>query len=396
MKHKLSIIIPCYNCTPTLEEALASVYTQNLTIPFEVVMVDDGSTDKTLEHVVDLSKKYPHVTYYVHAKNRGGGAARNTGIAKSTGDLVYCLDSDNIFAPNTLKKMIDYLDEKKCDAVAFSERRFFINKNKNKYNAQLYKILDRPISLEDMFGKEPPLLDNFLYTKKSYSETSGYPENHGFDTQCFELRYLSSGHSVYFCPGTSCYHRQGANDKSYFERVYESGEFSKNMYLVYEDIFFLFSPVVRQKIIDYDIFKNSSMGALDGIMRELFNKDKENFFIKNYHFYVRPNGFDAYVSENKDSRETTDLFCFGIYYYKQGRNDEALEYCKKLAARGEDTKITYYNILRIITAMAHPSKKVEAEKRVADLIESIQAKRQEIDLNPSIIKRIKIKVRSVF
>ena len=90
-KHKLSIIIPCYNCTSTLEEALSSVYTQNLTTPFEVIMVNDGSTDSTLVLITELSKKYPYITYYNHEKNRGGGATRNTGIAKTTGDLIYCL-----------------------------------------------------------------------------------------------------------------------------------------------------------------------------------------------------------------------------------------------------------------------------------------------------------------
>ena len=45
--HKLTVIIPCYNSGITLEEALTSVYDQDITIPFEVMIVDDGSTDST-------------------------------------------------------------------------------------------------------------------------------------------------------------------------------------------------------------------------------------------------------------------------------------------------------------------------------------------------------------
>lgn len=394
MKYKLSIIIPCYNCTSTLEEALSSVYSQNLITPFEVIMIDDGSTDNTFELISKLAKKYPYISYYAHGINRGGGAARNSGIEKSTGDLIYCLDSDNFFAANSLQKMIDYLVEKKADGVAFSERRFFINKNKKKFNAQFYKLSDQAVSIEDLFSKNPPLLDNFLYTKKSFYKTSGYPENHGFDTQCFELRYISSGNNVYFCPKTTFYHRQAAEKKSYFEREYESGEFSKNMYLIYEEILYLFTPLIRQKIIHFDIFTNSSMGVIDGMLRELFVKDSENFFINDYRSYFHPKGFEQYINEHKDSREITDMFCLCIYYYKQGRYNEALSQCIQLVVRGVDTKIIHFNIFRIITAIAYPSKTKEVEKMVSSIINSLQTKQQEIDINPNIIKRLKNKLLS--
>ncbi|MFZ2303668.1 MAG: glycosyltransferase family 2 protein [Minisyncoccia bacterium] len=373
-KHKLSIIIPCYNCTSTLEEALISVYTQNFTTPFEVIMVNDGSTDNTLDLIKVLAKKYPHIVFYSHDKNKGGGATRNTGISKSTGDLIYCLDSDNIFAPNTMQKMIDYIDEKKCDAVAFYERRFFVNKNKEKYIPQYYKIGVRAVEIEDFFGKEPVLLDNFLFTKDSYYKTDGYPENHGFDTQCFELRYLASGGRVYFCPDTSFYHRQIADTKSYFERVYESGEFSKNLYLIYEDIFFLFSPILREKIIQYDIFKNSSMESINKVVQDFSINYKEDFFIEDYRRYLIPNGYEMFVKDNLESTELTDLFCFAVYYYKNNDYDKALDIYKKIVGMEMYSKIVYYNILRVFTAISLKDNKVEVEKKVLNLIGSMQVK----------------------
>ena len=57
IKNKISIIMPCYNCSGTLEEAVTSIYTQNLIIPFEIVMVNDGSTDNTFELIKELKKK---------------------------------------------------------------------------------------------------------------------------------------------------------------------------------------------------------------------------------------------------------------------------------------------------------------------------------------------------
>lgn len=392
MSNKLSIVIPCYNCTTTLEEAVTSIYTQNLTTPFEVIMVDDASEDATAKLIIKLANNYPNVNYFFNSKNCGGGASRNAGIAKATGNLIYCLDSDNFFAPKTIQKMIDYLDEKKCDGVAFSERRFFFNKNIKKYSSQFYKILDRTVMLEDMFSKEPPLLDNFLYTKKSYEKAGGYPENHGFDTQCFELRYLSAGQTVYFCPNISFYHRQGAKEKSYFERVYESGDFSKNMYLIYEELIHLFSPVVREKIINYDVFKNSSMRSIDRMLQELFEKDKENFFISNYKKYIKPNGFEAYVIDYKNSTEITDLFCLAVYHYRNTSICEALECYKKLLSYGMQSKITNYNLIRIMTTLMHPEAKSEIEKKVSYLIEELQTSRQTIDLDPSLYKKFKRKL----
>lgn len=384
--------MPCYNCVSTLEEALASVYTQNLTIPFEVIMVDDGSKDGTADLIITLSKKYPNVICLFNKENHGGGAARNIGIAKSKGDLIYCLDSDNFFAPKTLQIMINYLDEKKCDGVAFFERRFFYNKEFKKYNSKYYRKLDRPVAFEDMFSKDPPLLDNFLYTRKSYENAGGYPENHGFDTQCFELRYLSAGQTVYFCPNVSFYHRQGGKEKSYFERVYESGDFSKNMYLIYEELIHLFSPAVREQIINYDVFKNSSMRSIDRMLQELFEKDKENFFISNYKKYIKPNGFEEYVIDCKNSSEITDLFCLAVYHYRNTSLCEALECYKRLLSHGMQTKIINYNLIRIMTALMHPEAKSEIEKKVSYLIEELQTNRQRINLDPSLYKKLKRKL----
>jgi glycosyltransferase involved in cell wall biosynthesis len=391
MHRKLSIIIPCYNCVSTLGEALASVYTQNLTTPFEVIMVDDCSKDGTADLMITLSKNYPNVICLFNKKNHGGGATRNIGIAKSTGDLIYCLDSDNFFAPNTLQKMINFLEEKKCEGVAFSERRFFVNKNIKKYNSQFYKITDRSVCLDDMFTRNPPLLDNFLYTKKSYEEAGKYPEHHGFDTQCFELRFISTGHTVYFCPETFFYHRQGGKEKSYFERVYESGEFSKNMYLIYEDLFFLFSPDVRLKIMQYDVFRNSSMNSIEAMLQDLYAQDLKSFFIPKYKQYLQSNGYEVYVRENEKSEEVTDLFCLFIYFYKKGEYLKAIDSYKKLVKIGLETKIFSYNFLRIMTAFLYPDQATEIEKKVSVLISELQPRGQKIDFNQSFLNRLRQK-----
>ena len=89
MEHRLSIIIPCYNCAETLEEAVDSIYRQALTLPFEIIMVDDCSTDKTVKIMDKLKNRYKETKVFNHEKNQGGGVTRNTAVEKSTGDIIF-------------------------------------------------------------------------------------------------------------------------------------------------------------------------------------------------------------------------------------------------------------------------------------------------------------------
>jgi len=354
---KISIIIPCYNCQKTLAQSLESVFSQSFKIPFEIIMVDDASTDKTRELIVDFSKKYPEIKYFFHEHNRGGGATRNTGIAQATGDLIYCLDSDNVLTPGSLLKMIDYLDEKKCEGVVFEERRFFLNNNFNKYNSHFNQIIDRPLALTDLFDSSDTLLDNFLFTKESYQLAQGYPENHGFDTQDFEVRYLSKPNKVFVCPGTVFLHRVFVNDSSYFQRVYRNGEMSMNYYLIYENIIDLFSDRILKELINFDIFENNKLvgNNLKDYLHSLYEQDPKDFF--------------------GDKRvETNKTFCLGVKSLKENKYQEALNFFVEVLKNDNDTKVVFFDILRALLGIAHKSENAVLEKETQKLIASMVIK----------------------
>lgn len=296
---KLSIIIPCYNCEKTLREAVDSCYKQSFSDgEFEIVMVDDGSSDKTIPLMQMLANEHDNIRLFYHEENKGGGAARNTGIAKAEGELIYCLDSDNIFASNSVKSMIEFLESEKVDGVAFYERRFFFGENLNRYNTHINAETSHAITLIDIFKQKNILLDNFLYTKKSYLKTDGYPEHHGFDTQCFELRYLSVGNQVKVCPNSIFYHRQGMDEPSYFERVHNSGMFSVNFMLIFEDIFHLFTPVLQKELIHFPIFvKNKSYDTnVFNLIRQK-TEDQENIFIDEMDKYLIIDGQKKWLDD---------------------------------------------------------------------------------------------------
>ncbi|MEX8546204.1 MAG: glycosyltransferase family 2 protein [Mucilaginibacter sp.] len=102
-KQLVSVIIPCYNQGIYLEKAIESILSQSYR-NFEIIVVDDGSTDQTKE----VAQKYPLVKY-VYQSNQGVSAARNIGIKNSTGELVVFLDADDWLLPDALFININYL-----------------------------------------------------------------------------------------------------------------------------------------------------------------------------------------------------------------------------------------------------------------------------------------------
>lgn len=113
-----SVIIPSYNHAKFLPDSLASVLQQTLQ-SFEIVVIDDGSTDNTAEIVAC----YPQVKY-VHQTNQGLAAARNTGIRESTGSFLVFLDSDDTLRPRALATSLRCLQaHPECAFVSGNFRR---------------------------------------------------------------------------------------------------------------------------------------------------------------------------------------------------------------------------------------------------------------------------------
>jgi glycosyltransferase involved in cell wall biosynthesis len=120
----LSIVVPAFN-----EEAtLARVVEKLIHVPylFEIVIVDDCSTDKTLEIARQLAAKYPQVRALTHQRNRGKTDALRTGFAETKGDIVIVQDADLEYDPGEMKDVIQPIIEGVADVVFGS--RFLIRK----------------------------------------------------------------------------------------------------------------------------------------------------------------------------------------------------------------------------------------------------------------------------
>lgn len=113
---KISVIIPVYNGEATLERAGRSVLEQAYP-NVELILVDDGSKDRTLVIAEELAKKNSAVVP-VHQENGGVSKARNTGLEKATGDYIMFLDADDELAPGILAKTMELALAYNCDILA--------------------------------------------------------------------------------------------------------------------------------------------------------------------------------------------------------------------------------------------------------------------------------------
>lgn len=100
----VTVIIPTYNRAKWLQQALRSVLQQTYD-NFEIIVVDDGSTDNTKDVLADL--KNPAVRYISHGTNRGAAASRNIGLREAKGEFVGFLDDDDEWLPCKLQKQLD-------------------------------------------------------------------------------------------------------------------------------------------------------------------------------------------------------------------------------------------------------------------------------------------------
>lgn len=104
MTKNVSVVIPSYNSAQFLPEAIESILGQTLPV-FEIIVVDDGSTDETKE----ICDRYPKVTYF-YQNNRGHATARNTGLQISTGEYLLFLDSDDCLLPEAIEIGVKHLN----------------------------------------------------------------------------------------------------------------------------------------------------------------------------------------------------------------------------------------------------------------------------------------------
>ena len=116
---KISVIIPAYQHSKELPKCFESIFVQTLK-PFEIIVVNDGSTDNTAE----VLARYKDRIKIINQENNGANAARNRGFDESSGDFVIFCDADIIFEQDALEKMHKTLADNLDASYAYSSFKF--------------------------------------------------------------------------------------------------------------------------------------------------------------------------------------------------------------------------------------------------------------------------------
>lgn len=152
--------MPVYNTEHWIDEAIKSVCAQ--TYPsFELIIIDDGSTDGSLEKIRYHEKLDSRISVFCQ-ENRGPGGARNKGLQESNGQFVYFMDSDDILMPDTLAYCLTLASENNLDLITFSAE--VVSEVSQITKAP--RFYQKPDLLNPILGQELLL---FLQAKRSYS-----------------------------------------------------------------------------------------------------------------------------------------------------------------------------------------------------------------------------------
>ena len=191
-KSKISIIIPVYNSENTINRCIDSLLKQTYK-NFEIIVINDGSTDKTLKIINDYQKKHNNIFVYSQ-KNSGAGEARNNGLKKAKGKYVTFVDSDDTLCEFALENMTKHLNDD-TDIVVSGFKKIDSNNNilfemipennywtELKFTATVFKLYKKSFLTRNMI-KYPKfeIFEDLCFSLSSYTKTNNIAINNNSD-----------------------------------------------------------------------------------------------------------------------------------------------------------------------------------------------------------------------
>ena len=229
MKNKISIIIPCYNSASTIKKTIENVRKSIQfckSLDYELIIVNDGSCDGLIE----LLKNERNLLLINHDKNKGLSAARNTGICKSTGDLIIFLDSDIYVKEDWIFKMLNIIQNKNIIGVtgtlgpAPNKKLTLLEKYLfSKYRGHQAKDSNTPLDYKSF------VFSNTIIKKATLDQVGYFDESlkyyGGEDTELAIRLNNSFPNQMRKCNASSI-HDAGKTLKEYLMNVFEYGKYN--------------------------------------------------------------------------------------------------------------------------------------------------------------------------
>jgi glycosyltransferase involved in cell wall biosynthesis len=203
--HRVSVIMPAYNAERFLGQAIQSVLDQTLQ-DFEVIVIDDGSTDGTREVVTGFED--PRIRY-IYQDNRGPAAARNTGIAAATGEYVAPLDADDLALPHRLAAQLGALEADSTLSVVGSGYVWIDEQGQqvswDHHSWQKWPELNR---IRDWLFDCPFVPSATMFRRAGWEDVGGFDEELiGPEDWNFWMRLVLKGHRLAWHKDVVCLYR---------------------------------------------------------------------------------------------------------------------------------------------------------------------------------------------
>ncbi len=224
----ISIIIPTYNRKDELEDLLPSLRQQECSCSFEIIVVDDGSTDGTCELLKNLAEDWKGRLRFLKQNRAGPGAARNLGIKHAHGDILVFVDSDCIAPFGWLDNLTSVFDKPQVGAVGGSELAPIDDCLLRRCQSYVMTAFLTTGGLRGKKGKKLgvyyPRGFNMAVRKCAVDAVGGVPNRfHGEDI-LLSLKVKQIGYTLEYVPDAAIYHHRRATVSQYFRQLYRMGK----------------------------------------------------------------------------------------------------------------------------------------------------------------------------
>lgn len=340
----ISFIIPCYNRAHCVSDTIESIYLQQLSIPFEIIVVDDCSTDDSFEILKKYEKQYNNFYLYQNPRNKGAPATRNNAIIRARGIYICNADSDDIFEPNSIAPMLEAMIAHHCEMVFFEELRFFTDNNRIPTEIGYSKPPSGFIDLESMLREcyITVCAGNRIFTKDSWLKSGGFVENEGHDTWTFSFKLLANQYTGYVHPSSGYLHRIWSNkeDKWCHDEKNKVNDISP--LIAISESPELFTPHSLALINNY---KQSHIGIVEFLLINL--KNKQIMLIPENQLNPL---LKAYFYENQEKYDSA------LEQYLTAISNEISHYIVYLRAADISIRLGHYHLANTLITKILPSK----------------------------------------
>lgn len=169
---KVSVVIPCYNVANLVIRALESVAAQDYH-EVELICVDDGSTDQTLDVLKSWKAKYPDM-HILEQKNHGSNSARNKGTQSASGTYIQFLDADDVLEPSKLSTQVKAAEKAGFPPIVVGSYRKIDEQGKKVYEKNY--TVDRTLSWSDLMRTDLGITSSNLFKRDSVFQAGSWDE----------------------------------------------------------------------------------------------------------------------------------------------------------------------------------------------------------------------------